>query len=233
MALQNYDKLNSLSTKWFSKMDISDSEKKKRVDLSLEYCEIIIMLFLLITEEDYEREESIKFAEERLKVIAENYVGKDDIAYINDWSHKEAEKVVDVTFKHRYDIPQYTTYETENGGTASKETTFDFEELDIEVPQTKYWTSEERGLLIGVECAAITANFEDLSRAMDSGKTRKVWLTEADNRVRPTHDEVHGTEIAITDYFVVGNSYMLFPGDMSMDAEEKEICSCRCHCTYF
>ena len=222
MALQNFDQLNSMSTKWFSKMEVSEAEKKKRIDLSLDYCEIIIMLFMLI-EGNHPRESCVDFAEERLRIIAENYISKDNLAYINDWSHKEAERIVDVTQKHLQEEPE------------SEETPkmFDMPELDIHIPETEYWTSEERGLLIGIECASITANFEDLDKAMDSGKTRKTWITEADDRVRKTHEEVHGTEIPINDYFLVGNSYMLFPGDMSMNAEDKEICSCRCRCEYF
>lgn len=232
MALQNFDQLNSMSTKWFSKMNVSDAEKKKRVDLSLDYCEIIIMLFMLI-EGNHPRESCVDFLEERLRIIAENYIGKDDLAYVNDWSRKEAEKVVDDTLKHINDEPEYKLIKTDDGGTKSQEKTFDFEEFDIKIPQSEYWTSDERGLLIGIECASITANFEDLDKAMESGKTRKTWITEADDKVRKTHEAVHGTELAINDYFLVGNSYLLFPGDMSRDAEDKEIINCRCYCEYF
>lgn len=231
MALQNFDQLNNISTIWFSKMDIPEKEKKKRVDLSLDYCEIIIMLFMLI-EGNHPRESCVDFLEERLRIIAENEIGKSNIAYINDWSHKEAEKVVDDTLKHINDEPEYELIRTDDGGTKTQEKTFDFEEFDIKIPQSEYWTSDERGLLIGVECASITANFEDLDKAMESGKTRKTWITEADDRVRKTHETVHGTELAINDYFLVGNSYLLFPGDMSRDAEDKEIINCRCYCEY-
>lgn len=221
MALQKFDQLNSMSTKWFSKMNVSEAEKKKRVDLSLDYCEIIIMLFLMINE-DKPRDACISFAEERIKIIAEKYIGKENVAYINDWSKKEAEKVVDVTFSHKDDY-----------NPTAPPHFYEMPELGIRLPDNEYWTSDERGLLIGVECAAITANFDDLSRAIDRGNTRKTWITEADDKVRKTHEEVHGTELPINDYFVVGNSYMLFPGDMSRDAEEKEISNCRCFCTYF
>ena len=30
MALQNFDQLNSMATKWFSKVDVSEEEKKKQ-----------------------------------------------------------------------------------------------------------------------------------------------------------------------------------------------------------
>ena len=223
MALQNFDQLNNIATNWFEGMGVSVSEKKKRIDLSLDYCEIIIMLFQLI-EGNHPKESCVEFAEERLKIIAENYVGKRNIAYINDWSHKEAEKIVDVTIRNEEKISE---------DSEDKEIVMEFGNVDMHIPEKEYWTSEERGLLIGVECATITANFDDLSRAMDRKCTRKTWITEADDRVRKTHEAVHGTEIAINDYFQVGNSYLLFPGDISRDAEDKEICGCRCFCEYF
>lgn len=215
--MQNFDQLNNMSTKWFSKMEIPTEAKKKRVELSLDYCEIIIMLFMMILEEQ-EKAACIAFAEERLRIIAERYVGKDDVAYINDWSKQEADKIVDRTIR--------------NIEEPHPERFFEMPELGIRLPESEYWTSDERALLVGIECATNTSNFADLDSAMDNGKTRKVWMTEGDDRVRKTHEEVQGTEIPINEYFVVGNSYLLFPGDTSMNPEEKEILNCRCSLTY-
>lgn len=219
MAIQKFDQLNSMSSKWFSKMNVSEAEQKKRVKLSLDYCEIIILLLMMI-EGSKSIEKSKAFAEERLKAVAEKYVGKNNIAYINDWSKKEAEKIVDVTFKH---------IDEEHG----PDDFYEMPELGIRLPESEYWTSEERGLLIGIECATTTANFDDMSKAVDKGKTRKTWITEADDRVRKTHDEVHGVEMPINQPFLVGNSYLLFPGDLTYDPEEKEVANCRCHAEYF
>ena len=226
MALQNFDQLNSMSTKWFSKMNVSDAEKKKRVDLSLDYCEIIIMLFMLI-EGNHPRESCLDFAEERLRIIAENYIGKDDLAYVNDWSRKEAEKVVDVTFRHIDDEPQL------EGEDEPKEKTIKFEEFDTEIPETEYWTSELRALLVGIGCASAIANYHDLWYALERGMTNKVWITEADEKVRETHQEVDHTDIPINELFLVGNSYLMFPGDVNYGAEEKEVDGCRCHLEFY
>ena len=174
----------------------------------------------MMIEESKSIEKSKAFAEERLKAVAEKYVGKNNIAYINDWSKKEAEKIVDVTFKH---------IDEEHG----PDDFYEMPELGIRLPESEDWTSEERGLLIGIECATTTANFDDMSKAVDKGYTRKTWLTEADDRVRPTHNAVHGTELPINEYFIVGNSHLLFPGDMSQNPEDKEIINCRCWVQYF
>ena len=226
MALQNFDQLNSMSTKWFSKMEVSEAEKKKRIDLSLDYCEIIIMLFMLI-EGNHPRESCVDFAEERLRIIAENYIGKDDLAYVNDWSRKEAEKVVDVTFRHTDDEPQL------EGEDEPKEKTIKFEEFDTEIPETEYWTSELRALLVGISCASAIANYHDLWYALERGMTNKVWITEADEKVRETHQEVDHTDIPINELFLVGNSYLMFPGDVNYGAEEKEVDGCRCHLEFY
>lgn len=222
MAIQNFDQLNNKAIKWYDKMEIPQAEKKRRSDLAMEFCEIIVMLFALV-EGNHKPKNCKEFAEERLRIIANKYVGKNNLAYVNDWSRKEADRIVDVTFKHMDDEQPE---DDENSA-------FEFPELGIRISKDEYWTSQERGLLVGIECATITANFDDLSRALDSGKTRKTWVTEADDKVRKTHEEVHGQELPINEYFLVGNSYMLFPGDMSRDAEEKEICGCRCHCEFF
>lgn len=233
MALQNFEQLNSMSTKWYDKMNIPQEEKKKRVDLSLMYAEIFDMWLTLIVTAVLSQQNASTWLEERLKVTAENYIGKEDIAYINDWSKKEAEKVTKVTFRNlNKSEDQEPSEEEEEETEETEKRTIDFQELDISVPKDEYWTSEERGLLLGIECATITANYEDFLKGTEDGKTRKVWITEADDKVRDTHSEVHGEDIPINDYFLVGNSYMLFPGDISAGAEDKEIINCRCWCIY-
>ena len=51
MAIQNFDQLNSISTKWYSKMRIPPEKKKERVDLSLLFGDIFGLFFDLF--DDY------------------------------------------------------------------------------------------------------------------------------------------------------------------------------------
>lgn len=237
MALQNFDQLNSLATKWFKKMDIPDEEKIKRVELAIDYAEIMLMLFFLITEQEYEKEECIAFAEERLRILAENALGEKNIAYINDWAKIKSEEIVNNTYeKYENEIEDASEEEekesedkSEADGEQPKEERIRVPELDIDIPKDEYWTSEERGLLVGIELSTTVYNFDELYKAIKQGKTRKVWMTESDDRVRPTHDEVHGTDIPINELFIVGNSEMLMPGDTVHNAELKEVAGCRCH----
>lgn len=223
MAIQQFDKLNllSMATEWFSKVEVSEEEKKKRALLALDYCDIIIMLFLMITEQEYEREECIKFAEERLRILAERELGRESIAYINEWAKIEAVYIVDET---------YEKLENEiEDSSAEDEKMLNFEEEGVQIPESEYWTSDFRAYKIGIELSTTVYNFKELSDAIDAGKTRKVWMTESDDRVRKTHDEVHGVDIPINEFFTVGVSSMLMPGDTVHGAELKEICNCRCH----
>ena len=234
MALQNFDKLNSLATKWFEKMDVPAEEKRKRAELAIDYCEIMILLFLLITEQEFERADCISFAEERLRVLAERELGSENIAYINDWAKIKAVEIVDMTYeKYENEIEDVIEEEVETKEVPEEPVTEErrirVPELDIDVPEPEYWTSEERALLIGIELATTVYNFNELYEAMQAGKTRKVWMTEADDRVRPTHDAVHGVDLPINELFLVGDSYMLMPLDTANGAETKEVAGCRCH----
>lgn len=237
MALQNFDQLNNLATKWFDKMEVSDKEKKKRVELAIDYCEIMLLLFYMITEQEKEKSECIAFTEERLKVLAERELGTENIAYINDWSKIKAKEIVDTTYEKYESEIEDVIEEEVKAEIAPKEDEKPIEdekhvkvpELDIDIPESEYWTSEDRGLLIGIELSTTVYNFNELYDAMKVGKTRKVWMTEADDRVRPTHEAVHGVDLPINEMFLVGNSYMLMPGDTVHGAEMKEIAACRCH----
>lgn len=224
MTTQKFDELNlfKISTKWFEGVNVSAEERKKRVKLSLDYCEIMIMLFLMIVEENYEREDCIAFAEERLKVLAERELGREDIAYINEWAKIKAEAIVAETYlKYENEIEDATL--------ESEEKVLKFEEEGVEIPENEYWTSDFRALKIGIELSQTVRNFKELSDAIDEGKTRKTWITKEDTQVRDTHEAMAGVEIPINEFFIVGNSQMLMPGDTANGAEMKEIAGCRCH----
>ncbi len=89
-----------------------------------------------------------------------------------------------------------------------------------------YWISEERSTLIAVNEANSILGYQQLQEAKEKGYTRKTWITEGDRKVRKTHREVDMREIAIDEYFLVGESLMMYPHDFN--AEAKEICGCRC-----
>lgn len=223
MAIQNFDQLNSIATTWYSRMNASKQEKDKRVDLSLIFADVILMFLDMVVAKTILKDEFKAKLAERLEIIASKEIGKDNVAYINDWSKVEAEKIAENTFNN---IDSEPTEDTEENIAPE---TMTFEEFGVTIPKKDYWTSDIRGILIGIECASAVSNYRELYDALEKGHTRKVWITEADDKVRPTHQSVDHTDIPINDLFVVGSSYLLFPGDVSNGAEEKEVDNCRCH----
>ena len=224
-----------MSTIWYDKMEITEEAKKRRVDLSLLFCEIIIMFFDMVMAENRSHEQLVGWLTERLNVIASKELKADNIAYINDWSRKEAEHIVDVTERHYEEIKSNDWADViiktdENGNKYTyKPKEVSFEEFGISIPEKDYWTSDIRGILLGIECASAVENFRELYDAINRGDNRKVWKTEGDSRVRSTHVAVDGVDIPINELFQVGNSYLLFPGDIQNGAEPQEVDNCRCH----
>lgn len=93
----------------------------------------------------------------------------------------------------------------------------------------EYFYSVERAANVAVNESNLVLGYTELQDATNAGYTMKTWLTEMDERVRPTHQEVEGWTIPISDPFVVGNSLMLFPKDQyTYNADPSEIIGCRC-----
>lgn len=95
-----------------------------------------------------------------------------------------------------------------------------------------YFTSVERTAAIAVNESNSVLNHVELQQAVDEGYTHKQWLTEMDEKVRPTHQEMEGMTIPINEPFVVGLSYMMMPHDTTMGADPEEIVNCRCSLAY-
>lgn len=256
MATQNFDQLNNLrgyAETWFSKMNVSDEDKKKRVNLAMDFTEIMLMLFELIMYSKISKDAAKAFLVERAKIIADNYVGKENTAYITNWSRLVTEKIVEDTYNMVEEVKEseeteepeaikddrkaQTSRTIEEGEVEEvsepTEKVIHFDEYDVDIPKDEYPTSDFRGLLLGVECATSVANYYDFYDAVErNGATKKVWISEADDKVRATHDEAHGQERQINKLFVVGDSELMFPGDITHGADMREIYNCRCHVEY-
>ena len=110
------------------------------------------------------------------------------------------------------------------------------EELDVtqrRYREDPYWTSQERSTNISENDTNIVFHAHEYLNAVASGKRSKQWLTMKDDRVRETHAEVDEVVMPIDEPFVVGDSLLMFPGDVSLGASVEEIANCRCAVTYF
>ena len=61
-----------------------------------------------------------------------------------------------------------------------------------------------------------------------TGRIHKRWVTEADERVRPSHVRMHGVAVPVGEMFDVSGYAMNQPGDMSNGAPLREVINCRC-----
>lgn len=96
----------------------------------------------------------------------------------------------------------------------------------------EYYTSVERAATIAANESNSVINHTELTQAIEMGYTHKRWLTELDEKVRPTHQDMEGVTIPINEPFVVGLSYMMMPHDTTMGADPQEIVNCRCCLQY-
>lgn len=118
----------------------------------------------------------------------------------------------------------------------------------------EYWTSADRAAAIARTESNIINNYREYADALgdisgaaekprgglggnlspSAGKMYKTWHGMMDARERPTHVEMEGKTIPISEYFVVGPSHseMLFPTDLSRNPSPDEYLNCRCWCTY-
>ena len=93
-----------------------------------------------------------------------------------------------------------------------------------------YFTSEDRATVNAENQSNAVHNRKQRDEAILSGKTKKVWVTMHDQRVRKTHVAADGQEVGINDLFSIGNSFLEFPCDPS--GSPKETVNCRCTVVY-
>lgn len=97
----------------------------------------------------------------------------------------------------------------------------------------EYFTSVERAANVAVNESNTVFGHNELEDAKALGCKFKEWRTELDDRVRPTHQEVEGVKIPIDEPFLVGDSLLLYPKDITYNPDPKETIGCRCVCKYF
>ncbi|HIR27668.1 MAG TPA: hypothetical protein IAB84_06835 [Candidatus Choladousia intestinigallinarum] len=96
-----------------------------------------------------------------------------------------------------------------------------------------YYYTQDRAAFMAENEANTFFNYSDYSDAIKAGKKMKRWIDIRDKRERETHRLVGGTSKKISEPFLVGDSFMMFPKDTSMGASGSEIVNCRCSIKYF
>lgn len=187
---------------YFSIMDLSPDEIKKRIEFSENIEEIMLYIFFLLsTMRDYgyiNKNYAVSELKRQYMDVAEQYVTIDK--YMEEYIDRFSEEIIDTTLRHESD---------------------------------EWYLSDDRSVLIAENESNSIFNHSDYASAIKSGKTRKRWITERDDRVRKTHAEVNGITIPIEEPFVVGDSLLLYPKDETFLPNPEQTVNCRCTIRYF
>lgn len=97
----------------------------------------------------------------------------------------------------------------------------------------EWYLSDDRAMFVAENETNTTFNYLEYKKAVESGKTKKRWITMRDRHVRHTHQLADGKSIGINDVFLVGDSEMFYPKDTTFGASAREIVNCRCSIKYF
>lgn len=236
MAVQRFEELNTLrgyADIYYSKLNLPDAIKKKRIDLCMEFTELMLLLFYMMEGKELQDFEYIAFLEERLRIIAQNYLEVENLAYINDWSKKQAKIIVEETEKmFEEELDDYRETNEEQDEQKQQEETRHFEEFGVDVPKKQYPTSGVRAVLLAIQCNTSVYNYSEYYQAVQMGYQRKVWRC-THIRTRESHLATEGQDRAINDLFDVNGEQMLIPGDITYDPSLREICGCNCTVDYY
>lgn len=239
-----FDELNQLK-RFFSTMEISESEKKKRADFAYLLYDAIYYVLLSIKLEIKVKEKQGKIPTESQNETVSKRQGKsvrvDSQKSVNEQNtdkntqdsirQTEIQKIVDSyrqTLNNRLiDVFGDKPYEPEYVSRLTDEII----DTTTRHPDDDYYLSKERALLIGQNESNTTFNHIDYTEAKESGKRYKVWYAELDDRTREDHIEVDGTRIPIDEMFDVGGEQLRYPHDF-MFGSAKNLVNCRCTCRY-
>ena len=179
---------------------------------------------------DEEREKRKKFAydmEDTLLFIFALFLTMKDYNYINEEYIKSQlqSRYLELVRKYGvdidFDVSEYV-----------KQFSQDTVNATLRNGDTPYFTSDDRAVLIAENESQNTFNRQDYIDAIKAGRIKKKWVDIMDKKERETHRKVGGIVIPIEDYFLVGNSLLLYPHDYSMNPEAKETVNCRCSIRY-
>jgi len=202
--MPKFDELNQLK-RFFSTMDISEGEKKKRTDLAYLLYDAIYFTFALIkVEKEIEERDFTTNAlvvdqyRETLENRITDALHREGVPYEPDYVPRLVNDIIETTDRH---------------------------------PDDPYYLSQDRALLIAQNESNSAYNYSDYDNAKKSGKQYKTWIAEVDDRTREWHLEVDGTKIPIDEMFTVGKDTMRYPHDF-LNGSAENLVNCRCICLY-
>lgn len=231
---------------YFGEMDINGKQKSKRKKLAEKIENAVIFAFMLILLMKAKNMIGGKNAEKKAKqiidkVTADGKLPKDiannALSGKGNTLYTSEDKAVltverELTQKLKAEISKVMVID--NVMSAYIETlSKNIVEVTLKHIDDKFYTSEDRAILIAENESNTLSNYTEYIEAVNSGKTMKKWIDMKDDRERDSHLEVGGKAIPIQRAFVVGESLMLYPKDWTLGAGLEEIANCRCTIIYY
>ncbi len=225
MATQNFDKLNILKRysepyhEYFGVMMLTKEQKRQRERLAVLLEEAIAVFFEMYrTRQEMGVLSEVQLKQEFTYLVYDVVSGK---GYFEDEAQED---------KYITDLVNETYRATEEN-LAKHPNDYDY------TGNKPYWISDDRAMFIAENEANTIINGYEFEEAKAQGKTHKIWKSYADDKVRPTHQEVDVTMIPIDDYFDVGAAQLLYPKDITSEFSTgidhpEEIINCRCCALY-
>ena len=237
--LQVFDRINSLNSpklrsmdfeKYFGEMGLTEEQTEERISLAEDLeKDMLFFFYLMIAQYQYDTDLDVN---EEMNARFRETIGNH--MEISDRLDGHISEVVDdierVTAEHLAVLVVLTDEVNRDIAYESEEQYREAEDREKKLESEEYWLSDDRARYIAEEEANTAFNDSDFEEAIAEGYTMKTWNTMADRYVRKTHRPMEGKTIPIDDYFLVGNSLMLYPRDDNGDPEE--IINCRCWLTY-
>jgi len=231
--------------KYFGIMRLSKRQIRERILFAEDFEDIFfefLMYMVVLNEYGKAFTPAQEQLQERYRDKMFEYLPESDGDFIRDYAATFAVNAVDATARH---ISGSLASEArkirdkvvaESDEILSSEQTIEQLEIDENWPEESqadsWYVSLDRAKFNAENEANTVLNRSDYLNAKEAGYSRKRWVTEADERVRPTHRIVHGATIPIDGIFVVGDSLMRYPKDVSLGASIDEIANCRCGLIY-
>lgn len=217
--INSFDSLNNLTSvdeekieqqirEYFEETDMPQDEVEKRVALGIDLNKVFRNLFVLMA-----------------------------TAEIIDELENKRDTFADYAYSGYIDAMQENGYDVDPEGTGyielySKSRCKEIVDTTILHKADSFYGSLDHSILISEDESSAVVNYYDQLSAISSGMKYKTWVTMQDKNVRHSHNLLDGRTIGIYEPFHAQGGDMMFPMDVSLGVNKREIYNCRCFLEY-
>ena len=217
--VNNFDALNNLTSadeedierqirEYFEETDMPQDEVEKRVALGIDLNKVFRNLFILMA-----------------------------TAEIIDELENKRDTFADYAYSGYIDAMQENGYDVDPEGTGyielySKSRCKEIVDTAILHKADKFYGSLDHSILISEDESSAVVNYYDQLSAISAGMKYKTWITMQDKNVRHSHNLLDGRTIGIYEPFHAQGGDMMFPMDVSLGVNKREVYNCRCFLEY-